>query len=88
MAVQVIDVQTDELEPMERVLSLSGVSALTSLSKSSIYRLIHDSGFPRALKIGNRQKRWRERDVLEWLRNRELAPRGGFAHEGVGGKQG
>ena len=37
------------------------------LSRSQIYKLIHDDEFPRQLKISPKISVWRESDVDEWM---------------------
>ena len=49
------------------LLTLEEVMAQLKMSRTSIYRLMAEYGFPRPVKIGGRTNRWREEDVAEWL---------------------
>jgi len=59
------------MEPM--LLRICDVVKLTSLSRSSIYRMINDGGFPKQLTIGNRQARWSRIEIEEWYQEQVLA---------------
>ena len=50
-----------------KALSLSDVKRLTSLSKSTIYRLIKAGEFPKAIKITARRVAWRAAEINGWL---------------------
>lgn len=50
-----------------RFLRRSEVIRLTGLSTPSIYRLMSQGAFPRAVKIGARAVAWRESDVAQWM---------------------
>lgn len=52
------------------LMSLKRVRDLTSLGKSTIYRLIAEGKFPRPLKITERRVAWRESDLTAWLEDR------------------
>ena len=53
-----------------RLLTLKTVCALTSLSRTTIYRL-QDSGlFPHSVKISARRVGWLEAEVLEYIESR------------------
>ena len=51
-----------------RFLRLKQVVEMTSLSISTIYRLIKKGKFPRQRKIAERSTRWVESEVLEYIR--------------------
>ena len=59
---------------MSELLTRPEVEELTSLSVSSIYRLMAASEFPRPIRIGQRAVRWRAADLSRWLDQR---PNGG-----------
>ena len=59
-----------------RILRLKSVLERTGLSRSTLYRKMQDSTFPRALRISARCTGWRESDVEAWLRNPESYPLG------------
>lgn len=43
------------------------VEAITTLSRSEIYRRMADGTFPRPVRIGVNMVRWKMKDVTEWL---------------------
>jgi prophage regulatory protein len=45
------------------------VEQVTSLSRSTIYRLIKKGGFPAPLQISKGAVRWRQTDVNEWQKS-------------------
>lgn len=51
-------------------MSLSDVKRLTSLSKTTIYRLMDTGAFPKSIKITTRRVAWRHTDVITWLENK------------------
>ena len=55
------------MELNDRLLKLVDVKILTSLSRSSIYRMMGQGTFPRSLNIGGNTRRWRLTDINEWL---------------------
>jgi prophage regulatory protein len=57
-----------------RILRLKSVLERTGLSRSTLYRKMHDQTFPRALRISARCTGWRESDVEAWLRDPETYP--------------
>ena len=46
---------------------------MTTLSPSTIYRLMREEDFPEPIKIGPRAVRWRREEVEEWLASRPRA---------------
>ena len=58
----------------QRMLRLRSVILMTSLSKSTLYRLIKQGHFPQPLRLTQRAVRWRREEVDEWLSHR---PRSG-----------
>lgn len=52
------------------VLRLRRVTALTGLSRSSIYKFVGDGRFPRPIRLGARSVAWLEREVEAWLAER------------------
>ena len=54
-------------------LSLTQVQQRTSLSKTTIYRLISKGQFPKPIKITTRRVAWPESNINEWLANRPNA---------------
>ena len=54
----------------ERLLRRRQVEEITSMSRSSIYRLMQDGQFPRPVKVGCAAVRWRVSDIMRWLTSR------------------
>ncbi|WP_341880989.1 AlpA family phage regulatory protein [Synechococcus sp. UW140] len=52
------------MEPI--FLRINDVIKLTSISRSSIYRMMSDGDFPVQISVGNRQVRWSRQEVLDW----------------------
>ena len=47
----------------DRLLRRPQVEEITSMSRSSIYRLMQDGEFPRPVKVGSAAVRWRASDI-------------------------
>lgn len=56
-----------------QLIKLNQVMAKTTLSKSSIYRLIKTSDFPKPKKLSQRSVAWLASDVDEWIEERSSA---------------
>lgn len=50
----------------DRLLRISEVGQMVSLSTSQIYQLVREGDFPRPLKVGA-SSRWRESDIGRWI---------------------
>lgn len=50
-----------------QALSLVDVKQLTSLSKTTIYRLMKEETFPKPIKITSRRVAWRKSQIDQWL---------------------
>ncbi len=57
----------------DRLLRRRQVEEITSISRSSIYRLMQEGEFPRPVKIGPAAVRWRASDLIAWLESRPVA---------------
>ncbi len=57
-----------------KLLTLRDVTALTALSRSTVYVMMAESRFPKPIRIGNRAVRWVEQEMLDFIASR---PRGG-----------
>ena len=53
--------------PLDRLLTVKEVVALTRLSKSTIRRRMEEGRFPKPVVIEPRATRWRESAIREWL---------------------
>lgn len=51
------------------ILRVKSVLERTGLSRSTLYRKVHDGTFPKPLHISQRCTGWRASDVDAWLRN-------------------
>lgn len=59
-------------------LTLEAVVALTTCSKSELYRRISAGEFPRAVRLSPRRKAWSQREINQWMeRVLATAPREG-----------
>lgn len=63
----------EELTSNDRIMKLREVSAMTGLSRSSIYALIKKGSFPAQVKLSIRSAGWFWSEVKGWLESR---PRG------------
>ena len=64
----------------QRVLRCAEVTRRTSLSKASVYRLLHAGDFPQPVRLGERAAvGWRAEEIDEWVASRERA---GIGREG------
>lgn len=52
---------------MSTILRRPTIEQMTGLSRSTIYAMMANGGFPRPVKLGSRAVGWREADVLAWL---------------------
>ena len=59
-----------------KLLRLSQVVEITSLSKSTIYRMIKSNEFPSPLQIGSKSVAWRQIDLEKWMKNLPQVPGG------------
>ncbi len=51
----------------ERLLDLKGVTAKTTLSRSTVYSMIALGRFPPPLKVATQTVRWRESTIDAWI---------------------
>lgn len=54
-----------------RLLTAAEVQTVLGVSRTMVYRLIRDSGFPEAVRLGGRVVRWKADEVASWLDTRE-----------------
>lgn len=66
---------TDPRPPVQRdrLIKLPEVERLTSLKKTTVYRLQREGAFPRCVQVTPRAVAWKEREVLEWMASRSTA---------------
>lgn len=55
-----------------QLLRRKQVEQITGLSRSSIYAMMADGGFPRQKKIGRRAVAWRREEIEDWVNSREV----------------
>ena len=63
----------EELTMHDRLLRRREVEGITSMSRSSIYRLMQEGGFPRPVRVGPAAVRWRASEITAWLESRPVA---------------
>lgn len=51
----------------QEFIRLNVVKEITSLSKSTIYRLISEGDFPKQVQIGKRAVVWVRSDINDWI---------------------
>jgi prophage regulatory protein len=61
----------------DRLLPRIEVQSRTSLSRSTIYQLMSDGDFPKAIRIGVRRVAWWETEIDGWVQQRIKQARGG-----------
>ena len=59
--------------PDDTLLRREEVEQRTSLSRSSIYRLMRQGRFPSAVRIADRAVRWRSSEIEQYLASRPRA---------------
>jgi prophage regulatory protein len=52
------------------LVRLTAVCERTSLSRSSLYRLMGQGQFPKPIKLSAGRVAWREGDLTDWLKSR------------------
>lgn len=55
---------------INKIIKLREVSAVTGLSRSSIYRRIGENSFPKSVPLGGQAVGWVEREVQRWIQDR------------------
>jgi len=61
--------------PLDELLTLTDVMAITSLSRASIYRGMHRGEFPRSIQVSRGRVAWRASGINTWIATRsEAAP--------------
>ena len=54
-----------------RLINVTDVLQLTSVSRGTLYLMMKAGEFPRPLQIGKRRVAWREAQVREWIESRQ-----------------
>ena len=57
----------------DRLLRRRDVERMTSMSRSSIYRLMQEGEFPRPVRVGPATVRWKASDIMNWMESRPVA---------------
>ena len=57
---------------MNRVIKISEVKDLTTLSNATIYRLIKLGEFPKQLKLAERSSGWLLEEINNWLESKRI----------------
>ncbi|MDH0057063.1 helix-turn-helix transcriptional regulator [Stutzerimonas stutzeri] len=53
-----------------KVIRLQQVMEMTGLGRSTIYKYVSESWFPKPIPLGGRSVGWLEGEVAEWIRER------------------
>ncbi|QIG79343.1 helix-turn-helix transcriptional regulator [Stakelama tenebrarum] len=53
----------------DRILRLEAVLERTGLSRSTMYRKMHDGSFPKSIQISDRCIGWRQSAIDAWMRS-------------------
>ena len=60
-----------------RVIKITKVKELTSLSSATIYRLVKNGKFPKQLKLSERSSGWLLEEINDWLESKSTLRNGG-----------
>lgn len=58
---------SDPVSDNDKILRINTVLDRTGLSRSTLYRKVHDGTFPRQIPISTRCAGWRESAVRQWM---------------------
>ncbi|WP_415069744.1 helix-turn-helix transcriptional regulator [Hyphomicrobium sp.] len=58
---------------LDRLLTLRELTRATSLSRTTIYRMVEAGTLPRPIKIGKSRIAWRASSIAFWLAERQVA---------------
>ena len=61
-----------ERPSLNKVIKLSEVKQITTLSTASIYRQIKDKSFPKQIKLGERSSAWFYEEIIQWLEDKRI----------------
>ena len=64
-------------QSFNKVIKLSEVKQITTLSTASIYRQIKDKSFPKQIKLGERSSAWFYDEIMQWLEDKRIERDGG-----------
>ena len=64
---------------MTQVLVLSEVIQRIKVSRSTLYSMLDRGEFPKPIKLGERKNGWTERQIGDWLAQREAEASGDLA---------
>ena len=65
-------VSRSERPSLNKVIKLSEVKQITTLSTASIYRQIKDKSFPKQIKLGERSSAWFYDEIIQWLEDKRI----------------
>ena len=58
------------MEDNNRLLRLSEVLKIVSVSRNTVYRMMEEGHFPRPVRISTKAVRWNLSEIEEWLKAR------------------
>lgn len=73
--------QAEKLSSVPVILKRKTVQEITSLSTSTIYKLMSQGKFPRPVNLGNNRVGWVDSEVGAWVENRIAGRDMGASHE-------
>lgn len=59
-----------------KYLNIRQVTALTGVSRATIYRLMAQNELPPSYKLSKGRVGWKNTDILEWLKTRQVSKTG------------
>ena len=73
-----MDTQPTNSRPVEQLLRIQDVAALTTLSKSCINLWVAQDRFPRPTALSATVKVWRESDISAWIDGKYISQGGQY----------
>jgi prophage regulatory protein len=65
-----LQVNTSNQETIRKVMRIQSVLQKTGLSKTQLYRMMHDGAFPAPASLSQRIRAWDSLEVESWLEER------------------
>ena len=56
-----------------QLIDMKRVTEMTTLSRTTLWRMVRQGRFPRPIKISSNRVAWRECDVVDWVQARSEA---------------
>jgi prophage regulatory protein len=65
--------ETYSAPAFDRLLTMRELTRATSLSRTTVYRMVDEGTLPPPLKIGKSRIAWRASSIARWLAERQVA---------------